>query len=158
YYDRFFALETSPAAANIRRRVSKIPSLVDMNVRFRQMDEFGEYRQVINIAAPPVEDLGSPEVSQQMAGIGNEAMADLVARHPDRFAGFVACVPMDDTDAAIAEVDYWCSQLGALGAQIYTHMLGTRWTRSASSPSTRGWPSWTSSSRCIRAATPAGRT
>src|SRR6266508_672154 len=61
YYDRFFEMETSPAAANIRRRVSKIPSLVDLDVRFRQMDEFGgEYRQVINICAPPVEDLGSP--------------------------------------------------------------------------------------------------
>ena len=124
YFDRFFALETTSAAANIRRRVSKIPCLVDMDVRFRQMDEFGDYRQVINIAAPPVEDLGSPAVSREMSRIGNEAMADLVSRHPDRFAGFMACVPMDDVEAAIAEVEYACNELGALGAQIYTHMHG----------------------------------
>jgi aminocarboxymuconate-semialdehyde decarboxylase len=124
YYDRFFALEATPAAANIRRRVSKIPCLVDMDVRFRQMDEFGDYRQVINIAAPPVEDLGSPAVSREMARIGNEAMAELVSRHPDRFAGFMACVPMDDVEAAVAEVEYACGELGALGAQIYTHMHG----------------------------------
>src|SRR5215470_12977228 len=124
YFDRFFALETTPAAANIRQRVSKIPCLVDMDVRFRQMDEFGDYRQVINIAAPPVEDLGSPAVSREMSRIGNEAMADLVSRHPDRFAGFMACVPMDDVGAAIAEVEYAGNELGALGAQIYTHMHG----------------------------------
>ena len=96
YYDRFFALETTPAAANIRRRVSRIPSLVDLDVRFRQMDEFGDYRQVINICAPPVEDLGSPEISTELARVGNEALAELVARYPDRFAGFMACVPMDE--------------------------------------------------------------
>jgi predicted TIM-barrel fold metal-dependent hydrolase len=124
YYDRFFAMETSPAAANLRRRVSKIPSLVDLDVRFRQLDEFEDYRQVINICSPPVEDLGSPAVSREMARIGNEALAELVTRHPDRFAGFMACLPMDDTEAAVAEAEYACKQLGALGVQIYTHMHG----------------------------------
>jgi uncharacterized protein len=124
YYDRFFELDPSTHAANLRKRVSNIPSLVDMDVRFGQMDEFGDYRQIINIAAPPVEDLGSPQISKEMSRIGNEAMAELVARHPDRFAGFTACVPMDDPDAAVAELDYATSQLGALGAQIYTHVHG----------------------------------
>jgi aminocarboxymuconate-semialdehyde decarboxylase len=124
YYDRFFQLDASTHAANLRKRVSNIPSLVDMNVRFSQMDEFGDYRQIINIAAPPVEDLGSPQVSKEMSRIGNEAMAELVRNHPDRFAGFTACVPMDDPDAAVAELDYACDELGALGAQIYTHVHG----------------------------------
>jgi predicted TIM-barrel fold metal-dependent hydrolase len=124
YRDRLFALPTTAAAANIRRRISKIPSLVDMDLRFTQMDEFGDYRQVINICAPPPEDLGPPETSRTMARVGNEALADLVARHPDRFAGFMACLPMDDTAAAIAEAEYACKQLGALGVQIYTHVHG----------------------------------
>jgi uncharacterized protein len=124
YYDRFFALESTAAAANIRRRVSKIPSLVDLDVRFAQMDEFDDYRQLINIAAPPVEDLGSPAISREMARIGNDALAELVERHPDRFAGFFACLPMDDAEAAVAEADYACSQLGAKGVQIYTHVHG----------------------------------
>ena len=125
YYDRFFELDVSTHAANLRKRVSNIPSLVDMDVRFRQMDEFGDYRQIINIAAPPVEDLGSPRISKEMSRIGNESMAELVRDHPDRFAGFTACVPMDDPDAAVAELDYAVEQLGALGAQIYTHVHGT---------------------------------
>lgn len=124
YFDRFFELDVSTHAANLRKRVSNIPSLVDMDVRFRQMDEFGDYRQIINIAAPPVEDLGSPQVSKELSRIGNEAMAELVHNHPDRFAGFTACVPMDDPDAAVTEFDYAVKELGVLGAQIYTHVHG----------------------------------
>lgn len=124
YYERFFELDVSEHAANLRKRVSNIPSLVDMDLRFSQMDEFGDYRQIINIAAPPVEDLGSPAISREMSRIGNDAMAQLVADHPDRFAGFTACVPMDDPDAAVEELEYALDQLGALGAQIYTHVHG----------------------------------
>ena len=113
YYDRFFTLEETVHAANLRKRVANIPCLVDMDVRFAQMDEFGDYRQLINICAPPVEDLGSPQISRQMARIGNEALAELVRSHPDRFAGFCACVPMDDPDAAVAELEYATSELGA---------------------------------------------
>lgn len=124
YYDRFFQLDAAKHAVNLRKRVANIPSLVDMDVRFAQMDEFGEYRQLINIAAPPVEDLGSPAVSREMSRIGNEAMAELVHDHPDRFVGFTACVPMDDPEAAVAEYEYATSELGALGAQMYTHVHG----------------------------------
>jgi aminocarboxymuconate-semialdehyde decarboxylase len=124
YFDRFFELDVSIHAENLRKRVSNIPALVDLDVRFSQMDEFGDYRQIINIAAPPVEDLGSPKTSKEMARIGNDSMAELVAKYPDRFAGFTACVPMDDPDAAVAELDYACNDLGALGAQIYTHVHG----------------------------------
>jgi uncharacterized protein len=128
YYERFFQLDMAGGArgpaANLRKRVSNIPALVDLDVRFSQMDEFGDYRQIINIAAPPVEDLGSPAISKEMARIGNESMAELVRDHPDRFAGFTACVPMDDPEAAVAELDYAVGNLGALGAQIYTHVHG----------------------------------
>ena len=124
YFDRLFELDASPQAANLRKRVANIPSMVDMDVRFAQMDEFGDYRQIINLAAPPVEDLGTARTSREMARVGNDAMADLVASHPDRFAGFMASVPMDDSDAALAELDYAVNDLGALGAQIYTHVRG----------------------------------
>lgn len=124
YYDRFFELDVTTHAANLRKRVSNIPSLVDLDVRFRQMDEFGDYRQIINIAAPPVEDLGSPAISREMSRIGNESMAQLVRDHPDRFAGFCAVVPMDDPEAAIEEYNYARNELGCLGAQIYTHVHG----------------------------------
>ena len=124
YYDRFMEMDAPDEVLNLRKRVSNIPALVDMDVRFRQMDEFGDYRQIINIAAPPVEFFGSPSVSRQLSRIGNEAMAELVHAHPERFAGFTACVPMDDPEAACEELEYATRELGALGAQIYTHVAG----------------------------------
>jgi predicted TIM-barrel fold metal-dependent hydrolase len=124
YYDRFFELDLPAGAQNLRKRVSNIPALVDLDVRFRQMDEFGDYRQIINIAAPPVDDLGPLSVGKEMSRIANEAMAQLVQDHPDRFAGFTACVPMADTDAAIEEYDYAVEHLGAKGVQIYTEVQG----------------------------------
>ncbi|MGH3319734.1 MAG: amidohydrolase family protein [Streptosporangiaceae bacterium] len=124
YADRLFALDDVPAVANLRKRTMGIPSLVDLDVRFRQMDEFGDYRQVINIAAPPVDDVGDPERSREFARVGNEGLAELVQKHPDRFAGFCACVPLSDVEGALDEIDYAVNELGALGVQIYTHVGG----------------------------------
>jgi aminocarboxymuconate-semialdehyde decarboxylase len=38
YYHRFFQLDATEHSANLRKRVSNIPCLVDMDVRFAQMD------------------------------------------------------------------------------------------------------------------------
>lgn len=125
YADRLFAIDDSPVARNIQKRVSGIPSLVDMDVRFRMMDEFGpEYRQIINTTAPPLDDLGPTERGVEMARIANDGMAELVADNPDRFVGFCAAVAMDDPEAAIAEAERAFDDLGALGVQIYTHCKG----------------------------------
>lgn len=124
YADRLFKLDDVAAVANLRKRVMGIPSLVDLDVRFGQMDEFGDYQQIINIAAPPVDDIGDPKLAAGLARIGNEGLAELVRKYPDRFAGFTACVGLDDVDRAIEEVDFAVTELGALGVQIYTHVAG----------------------------------
>ena len=124
YYERLLELPATPQAANMRQRIVNIPSLVDLDIRFRQMDEFGEYRQIINIPTPTVDDLGPAEVSREMARLGNEKLAELVSAHPNRFAGFTACLPMSDPDAAVEELEYSVKELGAIGAQIYTHVGG----------------------------------
>lgn len=118
-------MPSTEAASNLRNRIAGIPSLVDTDLRFRQMDEFGEgYRQIICIPAPPAEDIGPPPVARRFARLGNEGLAKLVRDHSDRFAGFVACLPMNDPAAAVEEIGYACGELGALGAQIYTHVDG----------------------------------
>jgi predicted TIM-barrel fold metal-dependent hydrolase len=124
YATRLASLGNTPEAAGIRTRIAAIPSLVDLDVRFAQMDEFGDYRQIISLPAPPLEDVGPPPVSKELARLGNEGMAELVDRHPDRFAGFVACLPFNDVDGCLDEIDYACGTLGALGVQSYTHVAG----------------------------------
>jgi len=124
YWERLFELDVNEQTANRRKRASTVPTLVDLDERFRQMDEFGDYRQVINMAGAPVHDLGSPEISREMARLGNEGLASLVRDHPDRFVGFAACLPLDDPDAAVEEYLYARNELGSLGAQIHTHVHG----------------------------------
>ena len=111
--------DSEPSQAGVDGR-----PLVDLDERFRQMDEFGEYRQVINMAGAPVHDLGSPQTSRDMARLGNESLSELVRDHPDCFVGFTACLPLDDPEAAIEEYLYARNELGSLGAQIHTHVHG----------------------------------
>jgi predicted TIM-barrel fold metal-dependent hydrolase len=124
YAEALSSLTDTPAAANIRNRIDGIPSLVDLDLRFRQMDEFGDdYRQIVSLPAPPPEDLGDPKTSREMAALANDELAALVEAHPDRFAGWVAAVPMNDPEAAVAEAERAIG-LGALGVQIYTNVNG----------------------------------
>src|ERR1700730_16293845 len=88
----------SATAANIRARIAGVPSLIDLPLRLRQLEEFDNYQQIISLPAPAPEDLGSPEVSRRRARVGNEGLAELVAGNPDRFVGFVAAVPLNDIE------------------------------------------------------------
>ena len=123
YADAIEELDPS-TAANIRARIAGVPSLVDLDLRFRQLDEFGDYRQIISLPAPAPEDLGSPTIARRMARLGNEGLAELVSRHPDRFAGFIAALPLNDMDGTLIEIDHAIGELGALGVQTYTHVNG----------------------------------
>ena len=114
----------STTAANIRARIAGVPALVDLDLRCVSSEEFGDYRQIISLPAPAPEDLGDPAVARRMARLGNEGLAELVALHPDRFAGFVAALPLNDIDGTLAEIDHAIGALGALGVQTYTHVNG----------------------------------
>ena len=111
------------AGRNIGKRMRNVASIYDLDVRFRIMDEFGDYRQVISLGMPPLEALGEPALSEELARLGNDGMADLVARHPDRFAGFVASLPMNSDNAA-REAERAFTECGANGLQIHSNVNG----------------------------------
>src|SRR5262249_10615280 len=73
---------------------------------------------------PPIEDLADGEVGLNLARIGNDAMAELAARHPDRFPTFVAALSMTDVDGSVAEARRAVNDLGAGGVQIFTSVAG----------------------------------
>lgn len=110
--------------SNMQRRVSEIPSLVDLDLRFRMMDEFGDYAQVISLPSPPLEALGDPRASPELAQIANDGLAEMVEKHPQRFPGFVAALPMNNPDASVKEMQRAIKELGATGVQIYTNVNG----------------------------------
>lgn len=100
------------------------PVLTDLDARWRKIEPYGEYAQVLVLAVPPLEEVGPPEVAAEFARIANDEMADLVRLFPDRFVGFAAALPLSDVDEASRELDRALTQLGALGAQLYTNVLG----------------------------------
>jgi len=83
------------------KRVQNISTITDLDNRFRTMDEFGDYCQIISLPGPPVEILAGPNKSPDMAKIANDGFAELVAKYPARFPAFVACLPMNNPDAAL---------------------------------------------------------
>src|SRR5215216_6104962 len=107
----------SARGAYMQKRVREIPAMVDLDVRFRMMDLFGDYVQVLSLAAPPIEALGGPDTTPELARLANDTMAETVSRHPQRFPGFVASVPMNNPDATLQEIDRALDDLGASGIQ-----------------------------------------
>ncbi len=100
------------------------PALVDLDARWRVIDPFPDYRQVLTLAVPPIEEMGDAATSASLASMVNEELAGLVARHPQRFVGFAAALPMANPDAAAAELTRSSRELGALGAQVHTNVFG----------------------------------
>lgn len=100
------------------------PALTDLGARWRVMDPFPDYRQVLVLAVPPLEEMGDAHESASLATMVNEELAGLVASHPDRFVGFAAALPMGDPDAAAAELSRCVEDLGAFGGQVHTNVFG----------------------------------
>jgi aminocarboxymuconate-semialdehyde decarboxylase len=57
-------------------------------------------------------------VGVESSKVQNEHLAEAASQFPDRFALFGATVPLQDTDAAIAEMDRAVDELGFKGLQI----------------------------------------
>ncbi|QWW72552.1 amidohydrolase family protein [Rhizobium sp. WYJ-E13] len=112
------------AGKDIGRRMQGIPCIYDLDTRFKVMDEFADYQQVLSLGMPPLEAMGSGAVSSELARIGNDGQAELVERHPDRFAGFVASLAMNAPEEAAREAERAFTELGANGLQIHTNING----------------------------------
>ena len=124
--DRFFQEMTriAPRLENIGKRLRGVTKLFDLTERFREMDQFGDYRQVISLPNPPIEDIAAPDIGIGLAKVGNDAMAELCRKHPQRFPTFVAAVALNNVEGSIAEVQRAVKDLGARGVQIFTNIAG----------------------------------
>jgi aminocarboxymuconate-semialdehyde decarboxylase len=114
----------SASLRNITTRLLSVKPLYDLDARFRTMDAIDDYRQVISLPNPSLEECTTPEVGRDLARIANDELAELCTKHPSRFAGFVAAVSLNDVDSALEEIDRAIDHLGAVGIQSYTHING----------------------------------
>ncbi len=114
----------STGLKDMGKRVKNIPAIYDLEARFRTMDQFDEYTQVLSLGSPPVEGLFNAEKAPEMARIGNEGLAELCQKYPDRFIGFISSLAMTSPDDAVKEVTRSVKELGAKGIQLYTNVVG----------------------------------
>jgi predicted TIM-barrel fold metal-dependent hydrolase len=108
------------------KRFLNIPFLHDLDVRFRMLEEFGpDYRQILSLSSPPIETLNPDrQVTLDLVTLANDSQAELVRAHPDRFPGFIASLALNHPDESVAELQRAVTQLGALGAQIFSNVDG----------------------------------
>jgi len=122
YFDRL--VEIAPDKGAIKRWLT-IPVLHDLDARLAMMEEFGpDYRQILTLSMPALESVAGPDETPALARLANDSMADLVARRPDRFPGFVASLGLNNVSAALAEMRRAIEELGAIGIQLFTNVGG----------------------------------
>ena len=88
------------------------------------MDKFKNYRQVLTIVQPGLESVVSAQDAAELARIANDEMAELVGKYPDRFAGAVASLPMNNVNAALKEAERSIRELNFKGIQLFTPVDG----------------------------------
>ena len=122
YFEEFS--RHSKGLGNVAARYRALPAVIDLDARFRDMDKLDDYRQIIALPHPGLEEVATPAEGARLARLANDAMAALCADHPRRFPAFVATVSLTDVDAAVAEANRAVTELGARGIQIYTNIIG----------------------------------
>ena len=109
---------------NSARYANTIPTLMDLDARFKVMDTFDDYIQVISIASPPIYSIAPAEVAAELCRIANDELATLVEKYPDRFAAGIACLPLTDIEAAVTEAERAVKELRLRAVEFYTDING----------------------------------
>ena len=117
-------LESQGGSSGLVKRMAAVHELHNLEARFRAMDAFGDYRHVISLPNPPLEAITTPAQGIELARLSNDAMAEMVSRHPDRLPAFVAALPFHDMDSTLTELKRAIETLGARGIQIFTNVNG----------------------------------
>jgi len=95
------------------------PDSSALDSRFRLMDKFEGLVQVLTSQAPFL-----TKDSVDLAKRANDGMAELLLKYPDRFVAAIACLPMNNIDAALKEADRAINDLRFRGVMIQTNMDG----------------------------------
>jgi predicted TIM-barrel fold metal-dependent hydrolase len=99
-----------------------VRQLTDLDFRLEEMDRFGVDIHLLGITSPGVQAFDA-ELGTELAGIANDTLAAVVARHPSRFAGLAAVAPQSP-QAAAREIERAIRTLSLGGVIINSHTHG----------------------------------
>lgn len=108
------------------------PAMTDLAARLAAMDAAGIDVAVLSLSTPNVFFL-PPAAQPQLARTMNDAYAQAVAAYPDRIKAF-ASIPMDDPDAALAELHRAIDELLLHGVILLSNIGGRPLTDPAYRP------------------------
>jgi predicted TIM-barrel fold metal-dependent hydrolase len=84
--------------------IDACPTITDLDMRFKVMDKYGDYVQVLTLVSPPVDSVVGAKDAVELSRIANDEMAELVAKYPDRFLAAVACLPLSNMEATLRKL------------------------------------------------------
>ena len=91
----------------------------DIGRKLRDMDAAGIDISVLSVNMPGPETL-VPDLGVEGARVSNDALAEAVHQHPDRFVG-LASLPWQDVPSALGEIDRAVNDLNLQGVMLYSH-------------------------------------
>lgn len=107
-----------------RRQLQTIrPKMESVEERLADMDRMGVAIQAVAVSPYQMCYWAEPEVGRSVARTVNDDLAEMAAAHPDRFMP-LGTVPLQDTQAALEEVDRVADELGFRGLEIATNVEG----------------------------------
>ncbi|HZD80804.1 MAG TPA: amidohydrolase family protein [Actinomycetota bacterium] len=113
-----------PSTEYNRRHFAAIgPQLTTPDVRLADMDRMGVDVQAISVAPPQYYYRAPGRLGRRLARVQNDHLAEIVAGHPDRFVG-LGTVPLQDPEAAVAELGYVAGELAFRGIEICSNVAG----------------------------------
>ena len=101
-----------PAWPDIKRRLLDLEQM-----RLPEMDKHGIELVILGLHNPAVQGIPDAKQAADVARKANDTVADFVAKHAGRFAGF-ASLPMQDPDLAILELTRCIKDLGFKGTMV----------------------------------------
>src|ERR1700736_1119272 len=106
-----------------RTRLPYFPLLYDLDAREALAEQQGIDRQIVCLPPFYFAYLADPALGAAICRAGNDALAAVVARAPERFAAF-ATVPLQSPPDAVAELRRAVEQLGCWGVEIGSSVGG----------------------------------
>jgi predicted TIM-barrel fold metal-dependent hydrolase len=116
--------QTSGGTRDIGKRMQGVPTIHDLDARLKMMDEFEDYSEILSLGLPPIDAMAGPDTSPELARIANDGLAELCAKYPGRFAGYVGALPMNAPEQAAREAERILIAGNANGLQLHTNVNG----------------------------------
>lgn len=124
------SLEKASATGKIPRYNSdamgetSVVGVSDVETRIKIKSEYGDIKEVLTLSGPFLETIAGPEHSPELAIIANDEVAEAIAKHPEIFIAGVACLPLNNIEASLREIDRAIKDLRLRGIQIGTDVDG----------------------------------